>query len=108
MGMYKPWRSPPPAGSDEFDCVYCEAGESETFNVRVEIIPPDEDETGSYPGQAVLSGIWCGDGWLEAFSHLDKAFVERIEIHAYKVFTGEIKMATDDARIARKYEECAA
>ena len=107
MSMYKPWRSPPPAGPDEFDCVFCEAGETETFNVRVEIIPPDSDDGQEYPGHAALCGIWCGDGWLTNFSHLLPAFVERVEIHAYKVFTGQIKMAEAEYRIA-KLEECAA
>lgn len=107
MSMMKAWRNPPPPSADEFDCVFCEAGESETFNVRVEIIPPDEDDCQTYPGYAELCGIWCGDGWLTAFSHLDKAFVERVEIHAYAVYTGQIKMATDEYRIS-KFEECAA
>lgn len=107
MAMMKAWRSPPPPAADEFDCVFCEAGESDTFNIRVEIIQPDSDELMEYPGYAELCGIWCGDGWLTKLDHLHPAFVERVEIHAYKVFTGQIKMAEADYSIA-KFEECAA
>mgnify|MGYP003458595773 FL=1 len=105
MGMYKPWRSPPPAAKDEFDCVWCE-GETETLNLRVYITEPDEDESGPIPSEAQLFGIWTGDMFLGP-DFIDRDFVEKLEIHAYKVFTGEIKMAEAEYRIA-KFEECAA
>ena len=103
--MYKPWRSPPPAAKDEFDCVWCE-GETETLNIRVYITEPDEDESGPITSKAQLVWVWTGDMGLEP-KDLNKSFVEKLEVHAMKVFSGEIKMATDDAKIAR-LEECAA
>ena len=106
MGMYKPWRSPPPAAKDEFDCVFCEAGETDTLNIRVYITEPDEDESGPIPSEAQLFGIWTGDTFLGP-DDLNKSFVEKLEVHAMKVFTGEIKMAEAEYRIA-KFEECAA
>ena len=105
MGMYKPWRSPPPAAKDEFDCVWCDGG-TDTLNIRVYITEPDEDESGPIPSEAQLFGIWTGDTFLGP-DDLSKSFVEKLEIHAYKVFTGEIKMAEAEYRIA-KLEECAA
>lgn len=107
MGMYKPWRSPPPAAKDEFDCTYCESGGTDTLNIRVYITEPEEDESGPIPSEAQLFGIWTGDMFIGP-DWLDKKTVEDLEIHAMKVFTGEIKMATEEAKIARKYEECAA
>lgn len=105
MSMYKPWRSPPPAAKDEFDCVWCE-GETETLNLRVYITEPDEDESGPIPSEAQLVWVWTGDMGLEP-KDLNKSFVEKLEVHAMKVFTGEIKMAEAEYRIA-KFEECAA
>ena len=106
MGMYKPWRNPPPAAKDEFDCTYCESGDTDTLNIRVYITEPDEDESGPIPPEAQLVWVWTGDMGLGP-DDLNKSFVEKLEIHAYKVFTGEIKMAEAEYRIA-KLEECAA
>lgn len=106
MGMYKPWRSPPPAAKDEFDCTYCESGGTDTLNIRVYITEPDEDESGPIPSEAQLFGIWTGDTFIGP-DDLSKSFVEKLETHAMKVFSGEIKMATDEYRIS-KFEECAA
>ena len=106
MGMYKPWRNPPPAAKDEFDCTYCESGDTDTLNLRVCITEPDEDESGPIPSEAQLFGIWTGDTFIGP-DDLSKSFVEKLEIHAYKVFTGEIKMAEAEYIIA-KLEECAA
>lgn len=106
MGMYKPWRSPPPAAKDEFDCTYCESGDTDTLNIRVYITEPDEDESGPIQSEAQLFGIWTGDTFLGP-DDLNKSFVKKLEDHAMKVFTGEIKMAEAEYRIA-KFEECAA
>ena len=106
MGMYKPWRNPPPAAKDEFDCTYCESGDTDTLNIRVYITAPDEDESGPIPSEAQLVWVWTGDMGLGP-DDLNKSFVEKLEVHAMKVFTGEIKMAEAEYRIA-KLEECAA
>lgn len=106
MSMYKPWRSPPPASKDEFDCTYCESGDTDTLNIRVYITEPDEDESGPIPSEAQLFGIWTGDTFIGT-DDLSKSFVEKLEVHAMKVFTGQIKMAEAEYRIA-KFEECAA
>ena len=100
MGMYKPWRSPPPAAKDEFDCSYCESGDTDTLHIRVYITEPDGDESGPIPSEAQLFGIWTGDMFLGP-DDLSKSFVEKLEVHAMKVFTGELKMAAADFRIAQ-------
>lgn len=105
MAMMKPWRRPPPAAKDEFDCVWCDGG-TDTLNIRVYITEPDEAESGPIPSEAQLVGVYV-DGWFLGPDYLDKSFVEQLETHAIKVFTGEIKMATDEANIAR-FEECEA
>ncbi len=98
------WKNPPPPKEDEFDCLYCEAGETETMYVRVEIMPPETTEASTTPGYATGGCIWTGDGWLTGFSHLLPSFVERIEVHAWKVYTGQITMACTDMAIQKQLE----
>ena len=106
MGMYKPWRSPPPAAADEFDFVFSESGETDTLNVRIEIVSGDEDDSGPLPPYANLMGIWAGTGWVGP-DDLNPKFVDRLCMFGMDVFTGKRKMAEAEYRIA-KLEECAA